>query len=118
MTFTNKQLSDIRTGLADVSNSKTELSTVVSYRIIKNKLAAENALAAYYEMRDSIIKKYSGGKPVVNYEDNPDAYNAVLAEVSVLDKETVDVDIAKVTLDDLADTMSPYMMSKLMFMVE
>lgn len=97
----NEELEAILGKIKSAAEEKVLLPVGVSYKIVKNRIAIENALEAYWTVKDEIIKKYSDGKGYVYKNDDPENYAKVTSEVIQVAEEYTDVDISEITLEEL-----------------
>ena len=107
MTKKNGELEEILVKLGKATQEKTPLPPRISYYIIKNKLAIEQALEAFHKTRDEIILEHSGGTGTVNEKTDPEAFAIVCNAVSAVARETVEIDISTVKLSELGDKELP-----------
>ena len=115
----NDELEMILNQIKSVMSEKIVLPVGVSYKIVKNKIAIEQALQAYWTLKDEIIARYSGGKVYINKNDDPENYAKVTAEVVQIAEEYTDVDIPEITVDELGEKDLPLnVMSALGFMMK
>lgn len=115
----NDELEAIFNQIKSVTAEKVTLPLGVSYKMVKNKIAIEQALQAYWTLKDEIIAKYSGGKVCITKNDDPENYAKVTAEVVQIAEEYTDVDISEITLEELGEKELPLnVISALGFMMK
>lgn len=78
----NYELLEIMQGLDKATSLETSVPVAEGFKIIQNKKAIKDALIAFEEMRNAIIKKYADESGEVK-EDNPN-YAQCLKEVNEL----------------------------------
>ncbi len=98
-----KHLQDLK----NLEGLETALPAVVGYRIIQNVRSFTNALAAYEEMRDRTIRKYAKDGKTVKQEEDPEAFDACVAELETLDALEVEVEIEKIPISMMKDRDVP-----------
>ena len=105
--------------LRELKKMDLSLPTVVGYRIVQNTHALTAALAAYYEMRDEIIKKHSSNGKSINRDTDPESFDACVAELEKIDQIEVEADISQFSLSLLKDRNLPlHTMFTLDFMIQ
>lgn len=115
----NSELETILKKMNTAVEEKINLPVGVSYKIVKNRLAIEQALAAYRMTRDKIVYKYSGDKGYVNSKDEPEIFREVCREIDVIAEEYSEVDISKISVSELGERELPLdLVSALGFMME
>lgn len=115
---TNSELEETLEGIKTIMNEKITLPVTVIYKIIKNKLAIENALLAFHMTRDKIVDRYSGGKGIIT-KDDPDAFDKAFFEIMRISKEQTEIDILGISLSELNEKAMPFnILSAIGFMIE
>lgn len=115
----NGDLEEILLGLKNAMTNKTSLPVKVSYRIVKNRLAIENALIAFRVTRDEIRGSNSNGEGKISEKDDPETFDKVRSEISAIAQEKVSVDISKVSISEFGEReLPPDLVSNLGFMIE
>lgn len=114
---TNTELEIILGQINRVVEEKVILPVGVSYKIVKNRLAIELALAPFRIVRDEIINRYSNGTGhLLKTDDN---YDKATAEILQIAEKSADVDISEITLDELGEKELPLnVVSALGFMMK
>ena len=103
----NGELEEILEMLKRATADKTPLSPKVSYAIIKNKLAIETALQAFYKAKEEIITKYSDGKGQITAAESPEAFVAANVEINIISKEVTELEISTIKLSELGENDLP-----------
>jgi len=117
--FTNRELKELVEALKDVTAQSVVMPPKIAYKIVKNKLAIEEALKPFNVSHDEIIKKLSGGKTSVEYKDNPQLFNEIGEAIAAIAAETVTVNISIININDLPDEALPVsVIAALEFMIE
>lgn len=118
-TFTNSELAVIAKALEEAAAKDIVMPPKVAYKIIKNKAAIKQALAPFNEARDEIIKQKSGGRPSVDGKEEPQLFREIIGAIDEIARETVEIEIATVGLDEMPDSGVPIsFISALDFMIE
>lgn len=96
---TNAELDRMLTAIRSLAD--TPLPAKTGYLLAKLRIAIEDALKAFREATDSIIKKYSdGGETLqVNKNDDPETYAKVLAELGDINSEVTAVEITLIPIE-------------------
>lgn len=114
---TNAELEMILIQIKSATEEKVLLPVSVSYKIVKNGLAIEQALSAYRMVRDKIINKYSNGTGHIPKTD--EKYCMASREILQVANEYSDVDISEIKLEELGEKELPLnVVSALGFMME
>lgn len=115
---TNAELEETLERLRSIMDEKVVLPVNVIYKIIKNKLAIEQAFLPFKMTRCKIVDRYSDGKGVIKKED-AEAYEKAFAEIMSVSSETVEVRIIGISLSELKDKEMPFnMLSAIGFMID
>ncbi len=114
---TNTELEVILSQINTAVEEKVILPVGVSYKIVKNRLAIELALAPFRIVRDEIINRYSNGMGhLLKTDEN---YNKATAEILQIAEKSVDVDISEIALEELGEKELPLnVVSALGFMMK
>lgn len=116
--ITNAELEETLSKIKSAAEENVQLPVNVSYKIIKNKLVIEQALAAYRIARDEIINNHSDGSGRVSEKENPEEFERVCMEIATISKECTDVDIVTISLSELGERELPLnLVSALGFMI-
>lgn len=117
--ITNGELANIESKLEKATDMDISVSATVSYAIIKNLSAVKDALKPFLEAKDSIIKKESGGKASIRYEDDPAAFNNVASKIAEISAIEVELDIKTIDFESISDEKLPInFISAISFMIE
>lgn len=84
----NYELLEIMQGLDKATSLETSVPVAEGYKIVCNKKTIKDALVAFEEMRNAIVKKYADGNGEVK-EENPN-YQTCLKEVNELANQECD----------------------------
>lgn len=103
----NGELEEILEMLKRATADKTPLAPRISYTIVKNKLAIEQALQAFYKAKEDIIDAHSGGKGNIIASENPTAFAAANAEINIISKEVTELEISTIKLSELGERDLP-----------
>ena len=96
---------------------KIILPVGVSYKIVKNRLAIEQALSAFRALRDEIITRYSNGTGRVMETD--ENYEKVTVEMVQAAEQYTDVEICEIDISELGEKELPLnVVSALGFMMK
>lgn len=118
-TFANGELAAIVAALEAATAKDIVMPPRVAYKIIKNKAVIKQALAPFEAARNEIIKQKSGGRTSVDCKEEPQLYNEIIEAINEIVRETVEIEIATVTLDDIPENGVPIsFISALDFMIE
>ena len=118
-TFANGELAAIVAALEAATAKDIVMPPRVAYKIIKNKAVIKQALAPFEAARNEIIKQKSGGRTSVDCKEEPQLYNEIIEAINEIVRETVEIEIATVTLDDIPESGIPInFISALDFMIE
>lgn len=129
MELTLKTLLGATQALADLANTRG-LPSVVAYRIARNVKAIDKELEIYNEQRKKLLEekanKDENGEPIMkdgpngNYYDIPnDLMEQFNKELDGLQKETVDIDIKKVTIQEIDNAqLSAFQINALEYMID
>lgn len=118
-TFANGELAAIAAALEAATAKDIVMPPKVSYKIIKNKIAVKRALTPFETARNEIIKQKSGGKQSVDGKEEPQLYNEIVAAIDEIARETAEIEVVTVTLDDIPENGVPIsFISALDFMIE
>ena len=114
---TNTELEKILSQINKATEEKVVLPIGVSYKIVKNRLSIELALAPFRIVRDEIINRYSNGTGhLLKTDEN---YNKATAEILQIAEKSVEVYISEITLEELGEKELPLnVVSALGFMME
>lgn len=114
---TNTELEVILGQINTAVEEKVILPVGVSYKIVKNRLAIELALAPFRIVKDEIINRYSNGTgQLLKTDEN---YNKATAEILQIAEKSVDVDISEIALEELGEKELPLnVVSALGFMMK
>ena len=114
----NAELEIICSKLKTAVSEKIPLPVMISYKIVKNVMAIEQALAPYRTVRDDLIEKYSSNG-FISEKEEPDLYNKLRKELEPASNEPVEVDISSMWLEDIRDERLPIdFISAISFMIE
>ena len=129
MELTIKALLNSRGALATLGNTKG-LQSVVAYRIAKNIKAINAELETYEETRVNLVKEYAkkdkDGNPLKKETNGNEVYDIEDEKMEELNKEinrlmdeTVEIDIKKISLDDLNNAgLSAFELEAVEFMLD
>lgn len=129
MELTLKTLLGATQALADLANTRG-LPSIVAYRIARNVKAIDKELEIYNEQRKKLLEekanKDENGEPIMkdgpngNYYDIPnDLMEQFNKELDGLQKETVDIDIKKVTIQEIDNAqLSAFQLNALEYMID
>lgn len=118
-TFENGKLVTIAAALEAATAKDIVMPPRVAYKIIKNKAAIKQALAPFEAARNEIIKQKSGGKQSIDGKEEPQLYNEIVAAIDEIARETAEIEVATVKLDDIPENGVPIsFISALDFMIE
>lgn len=113
----NGELSKYIARLDEVMKDKIQLPVKVSYRIVKNKLAIEDAMKAFRIMHDQIINDHSNGEGQID-KDDPE-FDEVIKEISIISNEEVEVALDGIPISDFGKKEMPLdLISAFGFMLE
>lgn len=113
----NGELADYVARLDEVMKDKIPLPVKVSYKIVKNKLAIEDAMKAFRVMHDQIINDHSDGEGKVS-KDDPE-FDEVVKEIAVINNEETEVTLDGISVSELGRKELPLdLISALGFMLE
>lgn len=113
----NNELLSAVDALNHLEVSKTTLPIKVGYIILQNRKKMRDAVEPLAELRNGIIKKWSGGGTVIKETDH--GYKECLAEINELGQEEQDIDLKKIKLSDIENVeLSAELISALMCMIE
>lgn len=114
---TNAELETILVQIRDAVEEKVLLPVSVSYKIVKNRIAIEQALSAYRIVRDKIINKYSNGTGHIPKTD--EKYYIATREILQVAEEYSDVEVSEIKLEELGEKELPLnLVSALGFMIQ
>lgn len=117
--FTNKELVVVFEKLETATAKDVVLPSKVSYKIVKNKIAIQQALQPFETTRTEIIRQISGGKEAVTYDESPREYNEIIAAIKDIENECSSVEIATIKFDDIpAEGVPISFIAALEFMIE
>ena len=118
-TFANGELAAIAAALEAAAAKDIVMPPRVAYKIIKNKAEIKRALAPFEATRNEIIKQKSGGRPTVDGKEEPQLYAEIVEAINEIARETAEIEIATVKLDDIPESGIPIsFISALDFMIE
>ena len=113
----NGELAEYVSRLDEVMKDKIQLPVKVSYKIVKNKLAIEEAMKAFRIMHDQIINDHSNGEGQIA-KDNPE-FNEVVKEIAVINNEETEVNLDAISISEFGRKDVPLdLISALGFMLE
>lgn len=119
MKYSNKKLSSIIDGLNETANQNIELPSVVAYTIAFNRNAISKALEPYYEVRNSIIKKYSNGSGTIDEKSNPEEYAKAISEITKISEEEIEIELRTIPFDKIKDlNLTLNFINSIYFMIE
>lgn len=130
MELTIKTLLNSRSALGVLGNTKG-LMGVVAYKIAKNIKSINSELEIYEETRVNLVKEYAkkddeGNCLKITNEDGSEVYDIEDEKMEELNKEinrlmdeTVEIDIKKISLDDLNNAgLSAFELEAVEFMLD
>lgn len=118
-TVTNGELAAIAAALDAVTAKEIIMPPKVAYKIIRNKVNIKQALSPFEISRDEIIKQKSGGKITVDAKEEPRLYDEIVKAINEIARETVEIEIATINLDDIPESGVPIsFIAALDFMIE
>lgn len=118
-TFANGELATIAAALEAAAAKDIVMPPRVAYKIIKNKAEIKRALAPFEATRNEIIKQKSGGRPTVDGKEEPQLYAEIVEAINEIARETAEIEIATVKLDDIPESGIPIsFIAALDFMIE
>lgn len=108
-TMTNAEAVRRVKGLRALNDIQTPLPAVVTYRILQNVHALEDALKPMADAEETILGRYSGGRKefVIDREKDPDAFEACSKELLKLQEITIDVEVEKIQLKQIENSELP-----------
>lgn len=113
----NGELENYISRLNEVMKDKTLLPVKVSYKIVKNKLAIEDAMRAFRIMHDQIINDHSNGEGKI-LPDDPE-FEQVVNELAVIKNEDTEIVLDDIAVSDFGKKELPLdLISALGFMLE
>lgn len=109
LTVTNAEAVKYMKGLRALNELHTSLPVLIGYRVLQNIHALDAALLPMAEAEKTIFSRYSNGKPnyVLKKETDPDAFEKCMAELSELDEIQIEVDIVKISIDQIKNCELP-----------
>ena len=114
---TNTELEAILGQINSAVEAKVVLPVKVCYKIVKNRLAIEQALVAFREVRNDIIKKYADETGRITEQDKN--FDKVTFEVLKVAGEYTDVEICEIDISELGEKELPLnVVSALGFMMK
>ncbi len=117
--FTNGELLRIFGKLESATSKDIVMPPKIAYKIVKNKLAINQALTPFETARDDIIKRESGGKTTIDSTENPQLFDKVNKAINEIAGESVNIDIVTINLDDIPESGVPIsFIAALDFMIE
>ena len=107
----NYELDHMLGAIRAIAKDNIRLPVKTSYLLSKNRIAIENALKAYSESFNEIVKMYSKdgeSKFSVNKDKDPEIYAAVSNAISELQNEVSAVDITPIPISCFEGYDIPY----------
>ena len=102
---TNTELEVILGQINTAVEEKVILPVGVSYKIVKNRLAIELALAPFRIVKDEIINRYSNGTgQLLNTDEN---YDKATAEILQIAEKNVEVYISEIAVEEFGEKELP-----------
>ena len=89
-------------------DGKIVLPAKLSYKILKCKLALEQAVKAYSVTYDEVINARSNGKGQINREDDPKLFEEVTKELNSIAIEKNEIDVPTITIAEIGDRELPF----------
>lgn len=129
MELTIKELLASREALGILGNAKG-LSSIIAYKISKNLKSVNNELGIYEETRAKIAKdkanKDEKGEAIIKEENGSEVYDIspenlliVNEEIKKLQEEKTEVDIKKISLEDISNVgLSAFELETIEFMLD
>lgn len=101
----NGELIKVFNGLMKVESTSDAFPVSIGFKVVQNRIAIENAITPYDEMKRRIVQKYADGKDVIKSGDPhfAECYKAI----TELDSQDADVTLKKVKLEDIAGLSLP-----------
>lgn len=113
----NGELENYISKLNEAMKDKILLPVKVSYKIVKNKLAIEDAMRAFRIMHDQIIENHSNGTGQVR-PDDPE-FEQVVKELTIIKNEDTEIALDGIAISDFGKKELPLdLISALGFMLE
>ena len=117
-TYTNKELSELSAALKQISADRTALPAKMCYKIAKNRMKVDQALKPYEQAKSEIIRSRIGER-TITYDSDPQAFAEISAEVAIIDKEAVDIELDTISVSELPNGEMPLnLMMALFGMIE
>lgn len=125
MKLTLNELLNSHDALTVLGNARG-ISSKIAYRIAKNIKPISQEIEIYHETRIKLLEEHSNkddeGKPIIkgNEYDIMDGHREIVEkEINELKNEEVEIDIKKVTLDDIdVAKLSPLQIQSLEYMID
>lgn len=125
-----KELMESKEAMVELAKARG-LKSVVAYRIGKNVKEIDRELENYNDARKKLVEekanKNDSGEPIIKtnedgssyYEIDPELAKKLDDELNELLNEAVDINIIKVSLDDIENAkLSAFQINKIDFMLE
>lgn len=114
----NYELLEIMQGLDKATSLETSVPVAEGFKIVQNKKLVKDALVAFEEMRNAIVKKYADENGEVK-EDNPN-YAKCFEEVNTLATQECDeINFKKIKLETIEKLELPLnAIQSIYFMIE
>lgn len=113
----NGELADLASRLEETMKDKVQLPVRVSYKIVKNKLAIEEAIKAFRIVHDQIINNHTNGEGKI-LPDDPE-FEEVVKEIAIIKSEDAEVELDGISIAEFGKKELPLdLISALGFMLE
>lgn len=99
---TNRELDVMYGAIKAIATDKLSLPAKVGYQLAKNRIAIEDALKAFREANEEIVKKYAKEGETslrINRDEDPDTFDAVTKAFAEIAEEKTSVEITPISVD-------------------